>query len=200
LASIVHRAGAAENHKTLLITSACPREGRTSLTANLGIALAQRGQRVLILDGDLRKPSLHEAFSIDGTAGFSNLLQTGGDPKEYTAQTEVENLFFLPAGPLPAMPSALLQSAGVPRIMEALKEGFDWVLIDSSALLEAPETVALAQWTDAALWVIASGQTTKERASWTKRSLDLMNCSILGIVLNQVRFLRGPTYYYTAKQ
>jgi len=199
-ASIIHHAGNKENHKTLLITSACPREGRTSLTANMGIALAQRGQRVLIVDGDLRNPSLHEAFSIDGTAGFSNLLQTGGDPKEYTKQTEIQNLFCLPAGPFPPMPSALLESASVPRMMETLKEGFDWVLIDSSALLEAPETVALAQWTDAALWVIASGQTSGERAVWAKRSLTLMNCSILGIVLNQVRFLRGPTHYYTAKR
>ena len=98
------------------------------------------------------------------------------------------------------MPSALLESASVPRMMEALKGGFDWVLIDSSALLEAPETVALAQWTDAALWVIASGQTSGERAAWAKRSLTLMNCSILGIVLNQARFLRGPTHYYTAKR
>jgi capsular exopolysaccharide synthesis family protein len=199
-ASIAHHAGNKENHKTLLITSACPREGRTSLTANLGIALAQRGQRVLVVDGDLRNPSLHEAFSIDGAAGFSNLLQTGGDPKEYTAETEVENLFCLPAGPFPPMPSALLESASAPRLMETLKEGFDWVLIDSSALLEAPETVALAQWADAALWVIASGQTSGERAAWAKRSLTLMNCNILGIVLNQVRFLRGPTHYYTAKR
>ena len=199
-ASIIHHTGNRENHKTLLITSACPREGRTSLTANMGIALAQRGQRVLIVDGDLRNPSLHKAFSIDGTAGFSNLLQTGGDPKEYTKQTEVQNLFCLPAGPFPPMPSALLESASVPRMMETLKEGFDWVLIDSSALLEAPETVALAQWTDAALWVIASGQTSRERAVWAKRSLTLMNCSILGIVLNQVRFLRGPTHYYTERR
>jgi len=200
LASVVHHAGNKENCKTLLITSACPREGRTSLTANMGIALAQRGQKVLIVDGDLRNPSLHEAFSIDGTAGFSNLLQTGGDPKEYTKQTEVQNLFCLPAGPFPPMPSALLESVSVPSVMETLKEGFDWVLIDSSALLEAPETIALAQWTDAALWVITSGQTSGERAAWAKRSLTLMNCSILGVVLNQVRFLRGPTHYYTAKR
>jgi capsular exopolysaccharide synthesis family protein len=200
LASIAHHAGNQENNKTLLITSACPREGRTSLTANLGIALAQRGQRVLVVDGDLRNPSLHEAFSVDGSAGFSDLLQAGGDPKEYVKQTEVENLFCLPAGPFPPMPSALLESASVPSMMKALKEAFDWVLIDSSALLEAPETVALAQWADAALWVIASGQTSGERAAWAKRSLTLMNCSILGIVLNRVRFLRGPTHYYRAKK
>jgi capsular exopolysaccharide synthesis family protein len=200
LASIVHHAGNSENHKTLLITSACPREGRTSLTANMGIALAQRGQRVLIVDGDLRNPTLHETFSVDGSAGFSHLLQTGGDPKEYAKQTEVQNLFCLPAGSFPAMPSALLESASVPHMMETLKEGFDWVLIDSSALLEAPETVALAQWTDAALWVINSGQTSAERAAWAKRSLTLMNCTILGVVLNRVRFLRGPTHYYTAKR
>jgi capsular exopolysaccharide synthesis family protein len=199
LSSIVRHAGNKENHKTLLITSACPREGRTSITANMGIALAQRGQRVLIVDGDLRNPSLHEAFPIDGTAGFSNLLQAGGDPKDYVKQTEVQNLFFLPAGPFPPMPSALLESASVPGVMERLKEGFDWVLIDSSPLLEAPETVALAEWTDAVLWVIASGQTSGERAAWAKRSLSLMNCSILGVVLNQVRFLRGPTRY-TARQ
>ena len=136
--------------------------------------------------------------SVDGTAGFSTLLQTGGDPKEYVRQTDVENLICLPAGPFPPMPSAILESASVRVMMEALKEGFDWVLIDSSALLEAPETVALAQWTDAALWVIASGQTSGEKAAWAKRSLALMTCSILGVTLNQVRFLRGPTHYYTA--
>jgi receptor protein-tyrosine kinase len=198
LASIVHHAGTTEGRKTMLVTSACPREGRSTLTVNLGIALAQRGQKVLIVDGDLRKPGLQPTFSLSGAEGFSNLLQSGGDPKEYIQGTEVENLFCLPAGPCPQIPSVLLESAEVPRVMEALKQVFDWVLIDSSALLEAPETVALAQWVDTALWVIASGATSSERAAWAKRSLTLMNCSILGITLNKVRYLRGPTYYYTA--
>ena len=200
LASIVHRVGTEQNCKTLLFTSACPREGRTTLTINLGITLAQRGQKVLIVDGDLRRPSVHQAFSLDGTSGLSNLLQAGGDPKEYVRETGVENLFCLPAGPCPPVPSVLLESPEVPRAMERLKRDFDWVLIDSSALLDAPETVALAQWMDTALWVIASGATSMERASWTKRSLSLMNCRILGIVLNRVRFLRGPTHYYAANQ
>jgi succinoglycan biosynthesis transport protein ExoP len=200
LASIVHHKGTSESCKTLLITSACPREGRTTLTTNLGIALAQRGLRVLLVDGDLRKPGLHQTFSLDGTAGLSTLLETGGDPGPYIRETEIANLHCLPAGPCPSIPSVSLESARVSRLMETLKAGFDWVLIDSSALLEAPEAVALAQWTDAALWVIASGVTSGERAAWAKRSLTLMNCSILGIVLNRVRFLRGPTYYYTARR
>ncbi len=200
LASIIHHAGTAGELKTILVTSACPKEGRTSLTVNLAIALAQRGQKVLIVDGDLRKPSLGQTFSVSDAEGLSNLLETGGDPKEFIRETDVDNLFCLPAGPCPSVPSVLLESAAVPRVMEALKQGFDWVLIDSSALLEAPETVALSQWADTALWVIASGATTAERAAWAKRSLTLMNCNILGITLNKVRFLRGPTYYYRADQ
>ncbi len=200
LASIVHRTGTDRNCKTLLVTSACPREGRTTFTINLGITLAQRGQKVLIVDGDLRQPSLHETFSLSSSQGFSSLLQTGGDPQGYVQETGVENLFCLAAGPCPPVPSVLLESAEVPRVLEALKRTFDWVLLDSSALLEAPETVALAQWTDHVLWLIASGATSVERAAWAKRSLALMNCRILGIVLNRVRFLRGPTYYYTANR
>ncbi len=196
LASIVHHAGTSEKRSTILVTSACPGEGRTSLTVNLGIALAQRGQKVLVVDGDLRKPSLAEAFSLDEGQGLSNLLETGGDPRAFIRETDVENLSCLPAGPCPPVPSVLLESAAVPRVMDELKQGFDWVLIDSSALLEAPETVALSQWTDTALWVIASGSTSAERAAWAKRSLTLMSCSILGIILNRVRFLRGPTHYY----
>lgn len=198
LGSIFQHTAAAEDSKTILVTSACPREGRTTITINLAIALAQRGQRVLILDGDLRKPGLDQTFPQRGTKGFSRLVETGGDPGEYIEETGVENLFYLPAGPCPSVPSVLLESPEVGHAMEALKKGFDWVLIDSSALLEAPETVALARWTDTALWVIASGATSAERAAWAKRSLTLMNCRILGVVLNRVRYLRGPTYYYTA--
>jgi capsular exopolysaccharide synthesis family protein len=200
LASIVQHNGNAQGFKTILVTSACPKEGRTTLTVNLAIALAQRGQRVLMVDGDLRKPGLTDAFSPSGTQGFSSLLQTGVDPKEYIQETEVEKLFCLPAGPCPPVPSVLLESSQVARVMESLKQDHDWVLLDSSALLEAPETVALAQWADTALWVIASGETSAERAAWAKRSLTLMGCHILGIALNRVRFLRGPTYYYTGNR
>jgi capsular exopolysaccharide synthesis family protein len=200
LASIVHHVAQSESLRTILVTSACPKEGRSTLAVGMGIALAQRGQKVLLVDGDLRKPSLKQTFSLAGTEGFSGVLQTGGDPGEYIEQTEVENLFCLPAGPCPANPSVLLESSEVHRTMEALKQGFDWVLVDSSALLEAPETVALAQWTDTVLWVVASGATSAERAAWAKRSLTLMNCNILGIALNRVRYLRGPTYYYAANR
>ncbi len=200
LASIVLHAGSTQGHKTLLVTSACPREGRTTLAVNLGIALAQRGKKVLIVDGDLRKPDLDQAFSLRGTDGFASLLQTGGDPGRYIEGTDVEGLYCMPAGPCPPIPSVPLESAEVPRIMEAMKREFDWVLVDSSALLEAPEAVSLAQWMDSILWVIASGETTSERAAWAKRSLRLMGCNILGIALNRVRFLRGPTYYYAASR
>lgn len=200
LASIVHRTGTAENIKSVLVTSACPREGRTTVTINLAIAMAQRGRRVLVVDADLRKPGLEQAFPQEESRGLSRLLQTGGDPSQYIEKTDMDNLFYLPAGPCPQVPSVLLESPEVPRLLEALKKGFDWILIDSSALLEAPEAVALAQWTDTALWVISSGEISAERAAWAKRSLTLMNCRILGVVLNRVRFLRGPTHYYMTSQ
>ena len=106
-------------------------------------------------------------------------------------------LFCLPAGPCPQNPTILLESEQTTRSIQALKESFDWILMDSSALLEVPDTTSLARSADAVLWVIASGETSKERAAWAKRSLALIESKILGVVLNRVRFLRGPTNYYT---
>jgi capsular exopolysaccharide synthesis family protein len=161
LANIVQFAGNKEGLKTLLICSACPREGRTSLTANLGIALANRNQRVLVIDGDLRNPSLQGVFSLDSGTGLTDILESGSDPIAYCLETEVTNLSCLPAGPCPQNPTILLESAQAKDSIQALKEKFDWILIDSSALLEVPDTTSLARSADAVLWVIASGETSK---------------------------------------
>ena len=196
---VVHLADK-KNLRTLLVTSAGPREGRTSVVSNLGIVFAQRNQRVLLVDGDLRRPRLHEIFSVENRAGLRDLLRSNQDPGSLVQKTEMENLFLLPAGPSPAADSQALESARISVILEELKGSYDRILIDSPALLEVADSTALALRTDAILWIIASGQTTREKAFWALQSLALLDREILGVVLNKVRFIRGSTGYYSTKR
>lgn len=193
LAGMIQHQTEKENLKSLLIVSACPEEGKSTLTSSLGTALTQRGQKVCLVDGHLRKPALHRIFSVENSSGLTNLLETGGNIQEAVKRTDVENLFCLPAGPTPTNPTQLLSSGSAPRIMEDLKESYDRILIDSAALLEVGDASELARWADAVVWVMRSGETTKEQALWAKKILTLFDSRILGIVLNNVHFLRGSS-------
>ncbi|MEW6443399.1 MAG: polysaccharide biosynthesis tyrosine autokinase [bacterium] len=187
--------------KTVLVMSVSPREGKTSIVSNLGIALARMRQRVLLVDGDFRKPRLHEIFATGNEHGFRDLLQSERDPADLIERTEVDNLFLLPSGPgLAAAAAPVLERVRVSGLLEQLKDRFDRILIDSPALLEVRDGAALATAADAVLWVVAAGRTTRERAFWALQSLTLLDRQILGVVLNGVRFLRGPTDYYANKR
>ncbi len=197
-ANIVQHALARQDRKTILVVSTSPQEGKTSVTTNLGIALAQRGQKVLLIDGNLRRPSLHDIFLLDNSIGLSNLFQTAGEGSlgTFAQKTNVENLYCLPAGPQPPVPPVFLESSQAAQVLEAFREHFDRIIIDSSAILEVSDATVLARLTDTIIWVMGSGDTSKEKATWTKRSLSLVNADILGVVLNKVHHLRGPTSYY----
>ncbi len=191
LTGIVQHVTQKEDRKILLVTSACPGEGKTTLVGNLGIALAQQGHKVLLVDGNFQGPSLHDLFPAEDSRGIAGLLEGGGDPLEAVRETGVANLYCLPAGPSLSTPSVSLESPRAAEILDGLKQGFDRILLDSAALLECSETSCLARRADAVLWVISSGETSREKAIWAKKSLTLLDSRILGIVLNNVRFLRG---------
>ncbi len=200
LGDALEHLGSTEGLKSFLVASACPVEGRSTVTTNLGCALAERGRRVLVVDGDLRRPSIHEAFSLDGSRGLSDLLREGDDPGPYLLETGTAGLWCLPAGSPVEAPSVLLESGRLSSILQALQGEFDWILLDSPALLDVADGNALARASDAVLFLVASGATSKERASWAKRSLETVGARLLGVVLNRVRFMRGPTRYYDVER
>jgi len=130
---------------TILITSASPKEGKTTTLANLGVVMAQAGKRVILADTDLRRPTLHELFQLPREPGLTDLLlQEDPDVEGFLRPTEVEGLSVLPSGPLPPNPSELLSSPRLGQVIEDLKERVDLVLFDSPPVLAVTDATVLA--------------------------------------------------------
>ena len=187
LAAVVRHLAERETLRVLLVASACPEEGKTTVTAALGAALARRGRKVLLVDGNLRSPSLHRLFDLDNDRGFADLLEGAADIRQAARATGMTNLFCLPAGPCPPRPSVSLDSESVGRVLRAFLESFDFVLVDSAGVLASGDTIGLARWTEAILWVVADRETSRTRAVRARNHLAVLNGRFLGAVLNKAR-------------
>lgn len=201
IAEILVRSTVERPIKTLLVTSVGPREGKTTVVANLAVVLARRGARILLVDADLRKPSLHTVFDVPNDTGLSDCAATPapGATAGLVKKTGVENVFLLPSGTRRTDPATTLHKEALRSALEALKGSFDMVLLDSSCVQEVPDAGVLATWADATLWVVRSGQTLKENAVWAARFMEDVKAAPRGAVLNGVRFFRGATHYYFAR-
>src|SRR5690606_7430241 len=129
---------AQEGSKSVVVTSTGPGEGKSMVAANMAIGLAQSGQRVLLIDGDLRKPKVHEALGIAQEPGLSNLLVGRSKASETVRKTSVGGLWALPAGRTPPNPAELVGSARFRDFIASLKDHFDWILIDSPPVMAVP--------------------------------------------------------------
>jgi len=196
--SILLSASADRSPKILLVTSSLRGEGKTTTSINLAIALAQANERVLLVDCDLRKPSIHKIFgleNVDGLSGFLSGASTTDVP--LTQPTQVPNLFVLPAGRVPPNPSELIGSSRMTECLLALMERFDHILIDSPPLLSVTDARILATIVDGVVLVIKGGETPKEAAIRSRRLLQDVNARILGTMLNKVDFRSSGSYYYS---
>lgn len=181
--------------RSILVTSSVPQDGKTMTSINISIVLAQQGKRVLLVDADMRRPSVHKAFGIKGQVGLSNLL-TGGAKISDAIQTTVQpNLFVLPAGPVPPHPSELLSSSLMEDLLRKWREEYDHVIIDSSPVISVTDAVLLSVQADAVLLIVRSGQTTSAHVRRTRSLLQSVKASLLGIVVNAAD-LTSPDYYY----
>ena len=122
---------AEEGCRTLVVTSTGPGEGKTTFASNLAVSLAQTGQRVLLVDADMRKPKVHEVFSVGQEPGLSNVLVGNAKASESVRKTAASGLWILPAGKMPPNPAELVGSARFRDFLASLKEHFDWVIVDS---------------------------------------------------------------------
>lgn len=182
--------------KVILLTSPLPQEGKSTTSVNLGIVLAQKGGKVLIVDADLRRPNIHRTFGVGSTAGLSTVL-AGSDSFEKAAIPSpiLPNLTILPAGPTPPQPSEMLGSPLMRDLVQQWAKDFDHVIIDSPPVLSVTDAVLLSSVADAVILVIRSGQTTKEALRRSRNLLAQVNARVLGIVMNAVD-LRSPDGYY----
>ena len=176
-----------ERHPRLvLVTSAGDGEGKTTVVANLGAALAESGKRVLLVDGDLRRPALHAAFGLPEAPGLTNtLLADEFDPR--SLPTSVPNLALLPVGTLPPNPAEFIASERLGRLLARLAERYDHVLVDSPPVGLVADAAVLAPSVDGVLLVVCAGRTRRELARRAKEQLENVNARILGVVLNKAK-------------
>ncbi len=186
--------------RRLLITSAGPREGKTTSSLNLGISVAATGRRVCLVDADLRRPSLHHAFGIDNEHGFSTFINGKSELEQVIQPTPQEGLFLLPSGPRPSNPAELLGSDACHRALDKLNENFDLVIIDSPPVVAVTDAVVLSSQVDGVIIVIKSFKVARDLVLQAKRQLTDVEARLIGVVLNDFDIQRksyGYYYYYT---
>lgn len=186
--------------KTLLITSPAPGDGKTTLAANLATAMAQAGNRVILLDCDFRKPSLHRVFEVDKHVGLSNVLAGEVTIDQATQPTRVSGLSIVPCGPIPANPSEILNSQAFLDLLESLGKAYDLVLIDSPPVLPVTDARVLAASCDGVLLALRAEKTTRSAAVSARDQLASVGGRVLGLVVNDVSRRRGVYSSYYADE
>jgi capsular exopolysaccharide synthesis family protein len=186
--------------RTILVSSSAPREGKTTVALNLAQVLAQDHKRTLLVDADLRKPRLHAVFGADGRVGLSNVLAGRATLDDAIVPTNVENLFLLPAGPIPPNPAELLGRPAAADTFAALAARFDRIVVDTPPVGVVTDAVVLARLVGQVLLVVSSGTTKKRAAEHGASVLRSVGLEPSGVVLNQVRHGARWLYagYYSA--
>ena len=185
--------------QVILVTSALPREGKTTAAANLAVTLAQLGDRTLLIDADLRKPGIGRLLNMNGGkhAGLSSYLAGVSSLDLVTVQhPSIANLSAIPTGPLPPNPADLLSSHRLADAITQLRAKFKFIVIDTPPVMAATDAVILSVKADGVVLVVRSGETPKEAFTRTRDLLVSVKCRLLGVVLNAVNS-SAPDYYYS---
>lgn len=181
--------------KTLLITSSIPGEGKSTNAANIAVVFAQEGKRVLLVDADMRKPTLHYTFPMSNSQGLSTILTRQHEFIEAIEVTIVEGLFLIPSGPIPPNPSELLSSKNMEVFLETVVQEFDIVIFDAPPVLSVSDALILGNKCDGTLLIVNSGAVDKSDVVKAKASLQASQARILGAVMNNYKLPKGKYYY-----
>jgi receptor protein-tyrosine kinase len=196
----VHFTTLSSELKTIVVTSSNPAEGKSTTAANLATVLAQAGDRVILVDTDLRRSSLRSIFNTKTSIGLTGLLLSEKhDIGEALVETHWQNLWLLPSGITPPNPSELLTSARMQRLIESLREAADYVIFDTPPILAVTDAIVLAARTDGTILVTEAGGTRTEALREAARSLKQANARVLGVVLNKAKVSTKSDYYYHAE-
>jgi capsular exopolysaccharide synthesis family protein len=181
--------------KTIVVTSAEAAEGKSTVSGNLALSFAQNEKKVIIVDCDLRKPSVHKNFKISNLTGLSEVL-IGKESLDDVIQSRNENLDILTSGKIPPNPAEMLSSSAMTNLIENLKEKYDMVILDSAPLQAVTDAQILSTKADGTILVIRAQRTSKESVIEAKNLLTKVGANIIGTVLHAVENTRGKYYYY----
>lgn len=182
------------NPRSFVITSSLPSEGKTTVSSNLAITLAETGAKVALVDADLRKPRLAEYLGIEGAVGLTDLLIGKATFENALQKWGKRQLFVLPAGQIPPNPSELLGSKAMRQVLQTLSEHFDYVLVDAPPTLIVTDAAVVSKSTGGILLVAAAGKTRKQELSGALEALHTAKANVLGIIMTMLP-TKGPDAY-----
>lgn len=183
--------------KTLVVSSANPREGKTTSVFYLGTTMAQSGQRVLLVDTDMRRPRLHTSMNVSRQNGLTNLLLGEDKYDDVIKATEIPNLFVLPCGPLPPNPAELIMTKRFEVVLAELGKRFDRVILDSPPLQAVTDAVVLSKLADGVILVVRASKTLREEVKRSARQIRDVEGAIYGVILNEFDVTHRGSYYYS---
>ena len=184
--------------RSILVTGATPYIGKSTVSANLAVILAQSGASVLVVDADLRRPTLHKMFEVDNQRGLTNLLLDSAlSPQSVIQKTMIEGLQVMASGPLPPNPAELLAMEKMKRLMDTLLQLYDYVIYDSPPVMAVTDATVLSRQVDGTILTLGYGKVTREEAVYAKEQLEKVQANIIGVVINGMpNGRKGYQYYY----
>jgi len=184
------------HYRSLLVTSAAPGDGKTTTAANLAAAHAEQGKRTLLIDGDMRRPSVHRNFNLPSVVGLSNVLLGEVSWRDALVQTAaLPHLYILPAGP-PSRRASDLVGRGLAELLEEAAGEYDLVILDAPPLLGFAEPLQMATAVDGVLVVARAGKTSRKAVASVLATLTRLRAKVVGLVLNEVHKELSDSYYY----
>jgi succinoglycan biosynthesis transport protein ExoP len=184
--------------KTITVSSPRPREGKTTSTIYTGTIMAQSGQRVLLVDTDLRRPRLHKSLGVSKNRGLTNLILGDATVDDVIKSTDIPNLYVLPCGPQPPNPAELLLTNRFKQVLAELESKFDRILLDSPPVLAVTDAVVLARLSSGVMLIAQAGKTLLDDVAYSARQFRDVDAPILGVILNDMDITdrRYGGYYY----
>lgn len=184
------------NLRSILVTSSVPGEGKSFSAANLAAVFAQQEKKVLLVDADLRKPTIHETFQLENVTGLTNVLVGTCSLSETVQQTPIDNLYILTSGPTPPNPAELLSSKAMGDLILDIYDQYSLVIFDSPPLLAVADGQILANQTDGSVLVVLSGKTKIDTVQKAKDALEQSKAKLLGALLNKKKLKKPDLYSY----
>ena len=186
-----------QNTKTILVTSSDKNEGKTTTVSNLAVSFANLNKKVLIIDCDLRNPSIHKMFRLNNIYGLTDILAKDRAVDKCIQKTELENLYVLTAGSTPPNPAEILSSEKMKNLIEDLKNIYDYIFIDTPPIGLVTDAGVLSSFIDGVVLVVKSESVEKKYLEETKKKLDAVDARILGAILNSYKSEQKDYNYYS---
>lgn len=182
--------------ETLLFTSASPGEGKSTVASNTAVVYAQSGKKVLLIDADMRKPTVHYTFHMTNTTGLSNLLTRQSTFADVIKMSDIPNLDVITCGPIPPNPAELLGSKTMAVILKSLKDEYDLIVFDAPPILSVADAQIISNKVDGTVLVLNAGETEKEVVGKAHDALKTSKANVIGAVVNNFQMDKNHYYQY----